>query len=229
MDEWIKHYKYHGIDHIYLINDGSDDDYEKILDKYINEGYVTLFNNSLQINNYPRQKYLYENYFKPIINDSKWWAIIDLDEFIYSPYDINLKNIVNKYNDYGQIYIKWKMFGSNGHIEQPKYVVPSFTKRKFDDSDINGKSIIRSDTLINFDVHFHNTTKKIIKIDSDNIIINHYAIQSWKFFEKVKMTRGDVNKYAEHVGIIRDKKYFDEYDYKDVDDFSLANQNLLLY
>ena len=24
--EWIKHYLYHGVDHIYLINDNSDDD-----------------------------------------------------------------------------------------------------------------------------------------------------------------------------------------------------------
>lgn len=229
LDEWIRHYKYHGVDHIYLINDGSNDNFELILEKYINEGYVTLYNNSLKIDKYPRQKYLYEYYFKPVLNTSKWWAIIDLDEFMYSPNDINLKNIINKYNDYDQIHVKWKMFGSNGHIEQPKFVVPSFTKRKYDDNNINGKSIIRSESLINFDVHLHNITGKIINIENNDIIINHYAIQSWNFFEKVKMTRGDINKYADHIGMMRDKKYFDEYDYKDIEDFILAKQNLLLY
>ena len=136
------------------------------------------------------------------------------------------------------------MFVSNGHIEQPKFVVPSFNKRKYDDNNINGKSIIRSgslinyddnningksiirsESLINYDVHLHNTTEKIIIIENNDIIINHYAIQSWDFFEKVKMIRGDLDRYADYIGMIRDKKYFD----KDIDDLNLAEQNLLLY
>lgn len=228
LDEWIKHYKYHGVDHIYLINDGSTDNFEAVLEPYIKEGYVTLFNNTMNIDGYPRQKFLYEEYFKPIINNSKWWAILDLDEFMYSPYEIDLKKVIEKYNNYEQLYIKWRMFGSNGHIEQPKYVVPSFTKRQHDNPDINGKSIFRSDLLNNFDVHYHDVNGEIIVIDND-IIINHYAIQSWSFFERVKMTRGDVNNFVQQIGIVRDKKYFDEFDYKDVDDNILAKQNETLY
>ena len=227
LDEWIAHYKYHGIDHIYLINDNSNDNYKEVLAPYIKDGYVTLFENTLKIDSYPRQKFLYEKYFKPIINNSTWWMIIDLDEFMYSPGEINLKNAIKPYNDYGLIFIKWKMFGSNGHINQPKYVVPSFTKRKYDNSELNGKSIINSKLLNNFDVHLHDTKGNSIYVE--NIIINHYAIQSWSFFQKVKMTRGDVNNYVQNNNIIRDKKYFDEYDYNEIDDFILFEQNKSLY
>jgi hypothetical protein len=227
LDEWITHYKYHGVDHIYLINDNSSDNYEEVLLPYINDNYVTLFDNKLKIDDTTRQKLLYKEYFKPIINNSTWWIIIDLDEFMYSPNYINLKEAIKPYIDYGLIFIKWKIFGSNGYIKQPKYVVPSFTKRKDDNSNFNGKSIINSKFLNNFDVHFHDTSANIINVD--NIIINHYVIQSWSFFKSVKMTRGDVNNYVQTINLKRDKKYFDEYDYNEIDDFVLFEQNKSLY
>jgi hypothetical protein len=225
LDEWILHYKHHGADHIYLINDGSTDDFQSVLKPYIENGYVTLFNNTLEIADYPRQKYLYETYFRPILSQSKWWSIIDLDEFMYSPEDINLQNIINRYNNYNQLFARWRMFGSNGHINQPKYVVQSFTKRKGNNDNVNGKTIFKSDMLVEFDVHFHKMKEGELKFVHD-IIINHYAIQSLSFFKAVKMTRGDVNNYQYAV---RDLAYFNSYDFKDVDDFVLMEQNNILF
>ena len=223
LDEWVKHYKLHGIDHIYLINDGSDDNYLQILEPYINTGYVTLFNNTLEINNYPRQKYVYEEYFKKELPKSKWWAVIDLDEFLYSPNEIDLKKVVQKYEDKGnQLFVHWRMFGSSGHIEQPDLVIRNFTKCK-SKLENQGKTIFKSDKFKEFNVHEHVVDGNLIW--TNDLIINHYAIQSWKFFERVKMTRGDINKYAESVGIIRDKAYFDNFDYNEIDDFALSIQN----
>ena len=226
LDEWIKHYKYHGVDHIYLVNDNSTDNFQEILDPYIKDNYVTLFNNTLKIDGYPRQKFIYKEYFMPIINRSKWWTIIDLDEFMYSPNEINLKKMIKQYEKYGQIFVRWVMFGSNNHIDQPKNVVMSFTKRKFDNSNMTGKTIFRSDLLNDFDVHQHKVNGELIIVN--NIVINHYAIQSWSFFERVKMTRGDADNYINMIGIVRDRKYFDSYDYNEVDDLILYEQNKLI-
>ena len=53
LNEWISHYLYHGADHIFLVNDNSTDNYQKIIEKYNSK--VTLFNNEIQITNVGRQ------------------------------------------------------------------------------------------------------------------------------------------------------------------------------
>lgn len=229
LKEWVDHYLYHGFDHIYLINDGSTDNYKEILKPYIEKGKVTLFENTVKIKTYPRQKFVYREYLMPILERSKWWAILDLDEFLYCPFDINIKNIIKNYdddNDISQINSRWIMYGSNGHIEQPDLVVPNFLKRK-KNIESQVKSIFRGKDLIDFDVHMHHV--KGSSVLDESLLINHYAIQSWKFFERVKMTRGDVNLYAQTVGLVRDKSYFDKYDYSDIIDDRLYQQNKILF
>lgn len=224
LNEWIDHYLYHGFDHIYLINDGSTDNYKEIIKPYIEKGKVTLFENKTKINSYPRQKFVYKKYLYPILCNSKWWAILDLDEFLYCPYEINVKNIIKKYDnkDISQIHSRWVMYGSNGHIEQPELVVPNFLERK-GSIESQVKSIFKGNDLIDFDVHKHKV--KGSSVIDESLLINHYAIQSWKFFERVKMTRGDADLYAQSVGLVRDKDYFDKYDYNDIIDDKLYQQN----
>lgn len=225
LKEWVDHYRLHGIDHIYLINDGSTDNFEEILKPYIDSGYVTLLHQTKNIDTYPRQKVVYNDLLRPLLHESKWWAIIDLDEFLYCPHEVNIKKILSKYDDkpdIAQIHVPWIMFGSSGHVEQPDLVVPNFLYCK-EGVENQVKSIFKSDKFVDFDVHFHQVNGNSV-YDMD-MLINHYAIQSWKFFERVKMTRGDVNLYAQTVGVVRDRAYFDKYDYKDKIDDRLARQN----
>lgn len=225
LKEWIEHYRLHNIDHLYLMNDGSNDNFEEILEPYIKEGYVTLLHQTEVINTYPRQKVVYQRLLTKHLPSSKWWAILDLDEFLYCPDEVDLQKVMKKYDErpeVSQVYAHWLMFGSSGHIEQPKLVVPNFLMRR-KEMEAQVKSIFRADRLKDFDVHFH-------KVDGESVhdwsfIINHYAIQSWKFFERVKMTRGDVNLYVQQVGIVRDRAYFDKYDYNEVEDTRLSIQN----
>ena len=224
LKEWIDHHLYHGVDHIYLVNDYSTNGYAEILLPYIELGYVTLYENDLVINTYPRQKFIYDKYFKPILNQSEWFLIIDLDEFIYSSKYIDIKLTLKDYQIYSQVNILWSMFGSSGYINQPDNVVASFIKRKKDKIGM-GKSIFKTSKLINFDVHIHEVEGITITDESNNLIINHYAIQSWDFFSKIKMTRGDVNNYANVCGIVRNRDYFNNYDYNEMEDYQLAIQN----
>ena len=39
------------------------------------------------------------------------------------------------------------------------------------------------------------------------------------------MTRGDVDNYAQTIGVVRDRSYFDKYDHNEVEDLQLARQN----
>ena len=108
LKEWLDHYKFHGVDHIYLINDFSTDNPEEILQTYIDEGFVTLFNN-IDRDELLKQTELYELYFRDILQDSEWMAIIDLDEFIYTSDNINIKDSIKKYYDVGALFLLWRI------------------------------------------------------------------------------------------------------------------------
>ena len=51
--------------------------------------------------------------------------------------------------------------------------------------------------------------------------MNHYAIQSFNWFMKVKATRGDIN--SANNDNVRNKEYFKQYDCNDIDDSELSN------
>jgi hypothetical protein len=52
--------------------------------------------------------------------------------------------------------------------------------------------------------------------------LNHYRIQSWEFYKKVKMTRGDGA--FKGFNNIRTRKYFQIHDYKDMKDTELRDK-----
>lgn len=129
MKEWIDHYIKEGVNHFFLIDNGSNDNYNTILDKYDN---ITLAIDSTKY----KQEEHYNNYFLEKCKNYKWVLVCDFDEFIYSRNGYNtisdyLKTFNNK--DISQIFIPWKMFGSSGfntlNKKQPKQVVENFTKR----------------------------------------------------------------------------------------------------
>src|SRR5689334_9038333 len=126
LDEWLTHYFNRGVEHIYLVNDGSTDEYQKIIDSFPN---VTLFHNELTDKKAGRQVNICNEYFSSIFPLSKWVMVLDLDEFMYSPVEKEISSVLDQYSEYSQIRVDWLHFGSNGHIDQPSSVVEGFTKR----------------------------------------------------------------------------------------------------
>ena len=66
MKEWLDHYKFHGVDHVYLVNDFSTDNYLPILQPYVEEGFVTLYQNDNPERYTGRQIDMNNKFFKPI-------------------------------------------------------------------------------------------------------------------------------------------------------------------
>ena len=99
------------------------------------------------------------------------------------------------------------MFGSNNCIKHPKDIRTSLTKR-VQDLHILTKYIFQTKNIYSKSVNIHWLNDGYTnKIDLSEIFrLNHYPIQSKEYFEKVKMTRGDVNNKT--VNNIRDWKYF---------------------
>lgn len=232
--EWIEHYLNEGVDHFYLIDNGSTDNYKDILESY--SGKITLFYDESKM----QQENLYNKYILPNIYETEWLICCDLDEFIWAP-DGTIKSVLNNVSPVtGMIQIPWEQFGSNGHIKQPKSVIQSFTKRRSGTYTVELKYIVRSSAVEKLSIHFcyvkspfkifDSTFKEkqngIYNLISEDIIKDsklrcaHYQVQSYDWFTNVKMTRGD----AVFEKNKRDESYFEERDYNDVFDDSLAQK-----
>jgi len=233
LDEWIRHYLVRGVDHIYLVNDASSDNYLDIVTSFGDK--ITLFTNEVVSHDIGRQLQICERYFKPIMSTTKWAAILDLDEFLYSPKSIDLTEIMRSYEDKSQVTVDWLHFGSSGHVYQPHSVTESFTSRSIIDRSkpfYAYKSIVKGSEFVSFNVHSHvvNGPSHHILYDEavePDLVVNHYTIQSLEFFMKVKATRGDINN-AFINGMARNKAYFDSYDVNNITDTRLREQNEMI-
>ncbi len=246
--EWLQHYVDEGVEHFYLIDNGSNDDYHPELQPYINEGKVTLLYDGKR----HAQEELYNTYIQHYLHLSVWMAIVDLDEFVYARNGTLYSYLQNMSHAVGSISIPWKMFGSSGHIEQPSTgVVANFVHRRAGNYDAsNVKSIFRTAAVAKLRVHdtvllpsFHRIYPVFEQISHDEVIaishvteeqlakhelhLNHYAIQSFSWFMKVKASRGDV--MNKNVESLRDESYFKNYDHNDVIDDELKQKKLRLH
>jgi hypothetical protein len=241
--EWIQHYLREGVEHFYLIDNGSTDDYGSAVEPYAS--LITVFVDDRKNS----QVELYNKYFMGVLEFSKWFMVVDLDEFTFARYYNRIPDYLNSVPDnVTQIAVVWKRYGSSGHIKQPKSVIQGFTRRKAYNKDgtvFCVKSICRSDRITKFNVHFcHNTggseilsnsfpialserSSSWVNMDEDSVMTselhcNHYVIQSWEFYKRVKMSRGDVN--MAHLEKSRDHNYFRMNDYNEVEDRTLADK-----
>jgi hypothetical protein len=230
LEEWINHYISRGVEHIYLINDFSDDDYKTITDRYADS--VSVFHSDIVTNDVGKQVKVYDKYLKPILHETTWLGIVDLDEFLYSPTNENIIDILKKYENYSSLRVDWLSFGSNGHKNQPLSLVSGFTKRAvFNNKSemlYSYKSITKTSQIKNsIGIHSTDVSGAVFQFAYHDdrvpsLVINHYQIQSENFWKEKKCTKGDSNNWRVRT--------FDEF-YKrdalsnDVKDVRLFQQN----
>jgi hypothetical protein len=221
---WVEHYIWQGVDHIYIIDNNSDDTSVQIIEDLINNGYpITLYKLYEKYKQAEHYRYVYNK--ENLQEKTKWLIIADLDEFFYCN-NSKISNELKKYENYDYISSKWRMFGSNNCIEHPKDIRTSLTKR-VKEYHAMMKYIFQTKNVYSEALDIHN-----LKYGYNNIIdlseifrINHYPIQSKEYFGKVKITRGAAD-LIEHENV-RDWNYFDRYnDNTDYEDNDLKNMIL---
>jgi len=234
LKEWLEHYLNRGVEHFYLIDDNSDDDYMSILDPYIRDGIVTLFINDVPKfpRNAGRQNKIYNKYLLPIIQDSEWFYVCDLDEFLYSPKHLKLLDALDKYKNYTIILVNWLCFNACEGDKHPKSLVESCLKRvgyyeyvnalmpdgTYSRQFVHGRKYILNLTNPNTvvkDIGLHDcavTPYTSVNAsytalgDEFDLAVNHYYLQSKEFWEKIKMKRGDCDNW--HPDNNRNWDYF---------------------
>jgi Glycosyl transferase family 2 len=255
LQEWISHYLIEGVEHFYLIDNGSTDDFSSILGKYIENGIVTLYSDPDKY----KQEYHYNNYvLKNHKYDTIWLMVIDLDEFVYSRRSLGYITISDYLHSLDEqkilsVSLKWKMFGSSGHVTQPEQVIPNFTRRheRINENIGHQKAIYLLKEVYRLSTHnasflvqnedsgwrriYSNGKNFEYKNTEDDypseelakhaIHLNHYAIQSYEWFSSVKMIRGDVSN--KHHDQVRNNDYFKRFDTNDYQDTELKEKKVI--
>jgi hypothetical protein len=156
--------------------------------------------------------------------------MVDLDEYMWSPDSLLLTTTLDKIPHVGQIQVEHTIYGSSGHIIQPKKIVESFTKRSSIHPTKNpGNRKYFINTSFKFSsLNIHHATfvdlqdelKHFILLEKTYYILNHYNCQSKDFWLNVKCKRGDCDEYR-----IRKENDFNEVDLNDIEDIGLLQQN----
>ncbi len=114
--EWVEYHLLIGFEHIYIYDNNSRVPISEALPEYIDSGLVTVINSSRDVD---QQRIAYMDCLQKYGIQCKWMAFIDIDEFIVPRSGNDIRDILDRYIDYGGLAIHWKMFGSGGHRTRP--------------------------------------------------------------------------------------------------------------
>ena len=216
LPEWLEHHLWQGVEHFFLIDNNSTDDWQ---------GAVAPFAKHVSVRSdpIPYQQERHVTSWLPIIQARARWAMqIDVDEFVYASPRAGFENIPTYVRHVEQtdclstyLLLHWHVFGSSGHTVQPPSVRINFTRAAATPHSLT-KYIARTQALRSFWVHhplmWHSSSKPWLMPDQQPpLVLNHYHIQSRERFAAVKMTRGDV-KSSEYEGQKKSMSYFDQTD-----------------
>lgn len=210
LKEWLEFYLLMGVEHFYLYNHLSTDNYMEILEPYVKNGFVDLKNITeipINLKEWNRlQTQLYTETAKEVKDITEWLIVVDTDEFLFPVKEKNLKEVLKKYDDYASLSVNWKIFGSSDveRIEADKLMIESLT-RSANHQDLHVKTIVKPRYVKDFsNPHFAHLLTGYSQVtenfeyfkgpflptESKNILrINHYWARDWEFFKSNKLGR----------------------------------------
>jgi hypothetical protein len=137
LGEWIAFHQSVGVDHFYLYDNGSTDNFTEGLADYIRSGLVTY----TKWPDYPGQVSAYRDCVKRFSGRARWIAFIDIDEFLFSPEQKDLSRVLERFGDCHALFVFSYHFGSSGHQERPNMpTIHAYTRREAIPS--SGKTVV---------------------------------------------------------------------------------------
>ena len=156
----VDHYLQQGVEHFFLIDDGSTDHSHAVLRPYIHQGLVTMMVD-VRKDHVPPISMVerYNMLLKPYLYLTTWVLHVDLDEFVYGRHASLAHFLAQASPDVGEIRVPWKLFGSSGHMSKPTGgFVQNFVRRRLFEVNttmvVHTKPIFRAAALQNEEVHF---------------------------------------------------------------------------
>ncbi len=230
LKEWLEYHLIIGVDHFYLYNNFSQDNYKEILAPYIETGKVTLIDWPIP----QGQMAAYADCTEKFGAETNWIGFIDLDEYVVPNHDDNIKEFLARFRHRPLVLIYWLYFTSGGHYSRDlkHLLIEDFTvcwKKYADIGKLFFNTAYDYANELNAKRHMHYRWAKAGKIilppvnvfdkvciygenpvptDDMPAQINHYVVKSYEEYGEKKKRGGGVHKD------MHDESYFWEHELK---------------
>lgn len=215
LKEWLEFHKLIGVEHFYLYNNLSTDNYKEILEPYLKAGEVDLFEwpvSTASQHEYLQQLQLpaYNHALNICRETAEWVAFIDLDEFLLPVVHENLPSLLTEYQEFAGLGINWQVYGTS-HIEYlspDQLLLEHLLWKAPPDAPINQtvKLIVQPGKVSSIEnPHYFEYLPPFYAVDSDKnplpanavgktvlidrVRINHYWFGTLEFFNQQKVPR----------------------------------------
>jgi len=218
LQEWIEYHRMVGVEHFWLYNDGSTDNWKEILQPYISEKIVEVidwpvpsFKHFIEF-----QRNAFRDALKKSVGITKWLALIDIDEFLMPAEESTVTECLKKnFPHAAGVYINWRHFGTGGiTLKEDESLLFRLTacSNAYHSNNSAGKSIVRPectrpDDLWNIhhyplkpDAYYYNGDAQQLsftgvylnldgKVHNKFIRLNHYTMRDEHFFHNTRLVR----------------------------------------
>ena len=233
--EWLAFHYLVGVEQFFLFDNNSNDNLKEKLKQFPIPDIIQYFFWPEHPGQYSAYQYVIDN----LKDKTHWCAFIDIDEFLFSNENDNLKKILEDYDrtDISALAAHWLIFGSSGHkFRPPGLCIDEFTKRAPDDFPMHNhpKSIVKLEEVIkpanchlfftkNFTVNERKIQLNPVELPEEwsyeRIRINHYFFKSYEEW-KIKQRRGRADLDIDHENFYRKIEEFDLHNRNDIEDKS---------
>lgn len=227
LKEWLDFHILVGVNKFFLYDNDSTDDTVKILKPYIKRGIV-------EYNYWPgkaKQMSAYYDILKKHTNDTRWLALIDLDEFLVPVEHDTVPEFLHTLpSNFAQLIVTWIMYGSSGHVHKPDGLVMENFKHH-GKIGAGVKSIVNPRLLVEYtNMHANfvggwtidNNGKKLGRVNqshnppaSNKLRCNHYYTKSYDEYI-ARLNRGSAT--TQSTQSYRGPEKFKQYDTNEVYD-----------
>jgi hypothetical protein len=153
--EWVTYHRLVGVDHFWLYDDGSTDDWQNALAAPLAGGIVEVL--SLPEKHGPdvptavKQPGTFRDGLRRARGRTRWVALIDVDEFLLPMTAPTVPDcLARHFTTASGVYVNWRMFGTNRQVVLPgRPLLPALTGCSLSShpENGNGKSLVRPERL----------------------------------------------------------------------------------
>ena len=240
LKEWVEYHHMLGVDHFLLYNDRSEDNWEEVLEPYIQSNLVEVIEHHASPGTaiFPGwQTAAYQDGLRKSKGNTKWLAFIDVDEFILPKKNATIPECLDQFfSSASGVFVCWRNFGTNN-----VYIAPGepILMHLFSSShplhsyNASGKSIVRVDDVVIDQVwsphqlvlregaqyyngsgqplYFKGTDLQINpQHTSDYIQVNHYIMRDENFYQNVRLPRALSGQYGDPALL---KEHYESFNY----------------
>lgn len=217
--EWVAFHRIQGVERFYLYDNLSKDDWRAELAPEIDAGIVEVTDWPPE----PGQMSAYDDCLDRHRDDTRWIAMIDVDEFLFSPTGTPLPEVLRRFDTHPAVAVNRRFFGTNGHRHPAEgLVTENYPMRVRDDDWTNllVKSIVYPRMTVGSH-SAHTFRLRGVPVGEDGLPvpkatrepataellrINHYYAKSEEEFERKSVTpRADSGTVTYRMGIPADE------------------------